>query len=78
MASRASSPLLQVTAVLSTTALLENQLNPLIEKGVCAAVYTQLTDVETEINGLVTYDRPVVKIQLALGANHIANGRKIT
>jgi len=33
---------------------------------------------ETKINGLVTYDRPVVKIQLALGANHIANGRKNT
>jgi hypothetical protein len=27
-----------------------------------AAVYTQLTDVETEVNGLVTYDRAVIKI----------------
>jgi hypothetical protein len=29
--------------------------------GLCAAVYTQLTDVETECNGLVTYDRAIVK-----------------
>ena len=28
----------------------------------CAAVYTQTTDVETEVNGLMTYDREVVKI----------------
>lgn len=27
----------------------------------CAAVYTQITDVESEINGLITYDRKVVK-----------------
>lgn len=42
--------------------LIRLQLMPLISKGVCAAVYTQLTDAETEINGLVTYDREVVKI----------------
>lgn len=30
--------------------------------GYSAAVYTQLTDVETEINGLITYDRQVIKI----------------
>ena len=30
--------------------------------GFAAAVYTQLTDVETEINGLITYDRKVIKI----------------
>jgi hypothetical protein len=33
--------------------------------GLCAAVYTQLTDVETECNGLVTYDRAVVKVDAA-------------
>jgi hypothetical protein len=32
------------------------------EPGLSAAVYTQLTDVETEVNGLLTYDRAVVKI----------------
>ncbi|MWV47192.1 beta-galactosidase [Paenibacillus sp. HJL G12] len=42
--------------------LIRTQLMPLIAKGVCAAVYTQLTDVETEINGLMTYDREVVKL----------------
>lgn len=31
------------------------------EEGLCAAVYTQITDVESEINGLITYDRKVVK-----------------
>lgn len=30
--------------------------------GLSAAVYTQLTDVETEINGLMTYDRKILKI----------------
>lgn len=42
--------------------LINDQLKPLIPKGVSAAVYTQLTDVETEINGMITYDREVVKI----------------
>ena len=32
------------------------------EKGLCAAVYTQTTDVETETNGLITYDREVIKV----------------
>jgi hypothetical protein len=30
--------------------------------GLAAAIYTQLTDVEDELNGLITYDRQVVKI----------------
>lgn len=34
----------------------------LIEKGLSAAVYTQTTDVEVEINGLMTYDRKVTKM----------------
>lgn len=29
---------------------------------ICAAVYTQTTDVETEVNGLMTYDRAVMKM----------------
>ena len=36
-------------------------LETLIPKGLAAAVYTQTTDVEVEINGLMTYDRRVVK-----------------
>jgi hypothetical protein len=35
------------------------------ERGLAAAVYTQTTDVETEANGLLTYDRAVVKVDLA-------------
>lgn len=39
-----------------------DQLKPLVERGFSAAVYTQTTDVEIEINGLITYDRKVVKL----------------
>ena len=38
------------------------QIKPAHEKGLAAAVYTQLSDVEDEVNGLMTYDRKVVKI----------------
>ena len=44
--------------------LMRIQLKPLIKKGLCGAVYTQLSDIEEEVNGLVTYDRKVVKIKL--------------
>jgi hypothetical protein len=38
-------------------------------QGLCAAVYTQTTDVEIEVNGLMTYDRAVVKMdQKAIAA----------
>lgn len=37
----------------------------LIQKGFFAAVYTQTTDVEGEINGLMTYDRKVIKMNEA-------------
>ena len=37
-------------------------LNELRAKGIAGGVYTQTTDVEGEINGLMTYDRKVVKI----------------
>ena len=39
-------------------------LLPLIDEGLSALVYTQLTDVEDETNGLITYDRRVVKIDV--------------
>jgi beta-galactosidase/beta-glucuronidase len=41
------------------------QLKILISRGFSAAVYTQTTDVETEINGLMTYDRKAVKLDEA-------------
>jgi hypothetical protein len=39
-----------------------DQMVPMIQKGLSAAVYTQTTDVEIETNGLMTYDRKVIKI----------------
>ncbi|MEO6436211.1 MAG: sugar-binding domain-containing protein, partial [Tepidisphaeraceae bacterium] len=35
------------------------------ENGLCAGVYTQTTDVEGEVNGLLTYDRALVKLDAA-------------
>lgn len=34
------------------------------EQGLCASIYTQITDVETECNGLLTYDREIIKPDL--------------
>ncbi len=42
--------------------LYEEQIVPAIPKGLCGCIYTQLSDVEDELNGLVTYDRQVVKV----------------
>jgi len=39
-------------------------LMPMVTRGLSAAVYTQTTDVEIEVNGLMTYDREVVKIDM--------------
>ena len=38
------------------------QLLNLVARGFSAAVYTQTTDVEMEVNGFMTYDRKVVKM----------------
>ncbi len=38
-------------------------LIPLAEQGLCGAVYTQVSDVEDETNGLFTFDRAVLKLQ---------------
>jgi beta-galactosidase/beta-glucuronidase len=38
------------------------QLKEMIARGFSAAVYTQTTDVEVEVNGLMTYDRKVIKL----------------
>ncbi len=38
------------------------KLKPLIKKGLSAAIYTQVSDVEEEVNGLFTFDRAVQKI----------------
>jgi hypothetical protein len=49
-----------------------NNLRPLIAKGLSAAVYTQTTDVETEVNGLMTYDRGMIKMD----AGHLKTSHK--
>ncbi len=41
-----------------------SRIPALISKGLSAAVYTQTTDVEVEVNGLMTYDRKVIKMPL--------------
>lgn len=43
-------------------AMYEKMILPGIEKGVCGCIYTQLSDVEDEINGFYTYDRKVCKV----------------
>ena len=40
-----------------------NEVIPFIDIGLCAAVYTQVSDVEDETNGILTYDRKVMKIK---------------
>lgn len=44
--------------------LYSQQIAPAYEQGLAAAIYTQVSDVEDELNGLITYDRQVVKIPL--------------
>ena len=38
---------------------------PAISLGLCAAIYTQVSDVEDETNGLLSYDRAVLKVDEA-------------
>ena len=41
--------------------LLTSTILPAVEKGISATIYTQLSDVEEEVNGLYTYDREILK-----------------
>lgn len=43
--------------------MFEQMIKPLIYQGLCGAIYTQLSDIEDEINGLLTYDRKVCKLK---------------
>lgn len=43
--------------------LYKNEVIPLVKQGLCASVYTQVSDVEDETNGLLTYDRCILKIK---------------
>ena len=42
--------------------LYDEEIVPSVKKGLCAAIYTQVSDVEDETNGLLTYDRKVCKV----------------
>jgi hypothetical protein len=41
-----------------------DKLWPMVGSGLCAAVYTQTSDVEIEVNGLMTYDRAMIKMDV--------------
>ncbi len=56
--------------------LYQKEIIPAVAKGLCGAVYTQLADVEDETNGLITYDRRVIKVD-AMRMKHIAEQLKI-
>jgi hypothetical protein len=40
------------------------------ELGLSGAIYTQTTDVENEVNGLLTYDRQIMKLDATVAAAH--------
>ena len=42
----------------------EKMILPGIASGVCGCIYTQLSDVEDEVNGLYTYDRKICKVNV--------------
>ena len=46
----------------SMETLYENEIVPAIHQGLCGAILTQLSDVEDETNGLLTYDRQKEKV----------------
>jgi hypothetical protein len=49
--------------VAALRSLYKDQLLPLVKKGLCGAIYTQVSDVEDETNGFFTYDRAVLKVK---------------
>lgn len=49
--------------IISYRDLIENQFIPLINKGMSGFIYTQVSDVEDELNGFITYDREVIKVE---------------
>lgn len=51
--------------------LYEKEILPMIDKGLCAAIYTQLSDVEEETNGILTYDREILKFRSYIGTGRI-------
>ena len=45
--------------------LWQQEILPNVKNGLCSAIYTQTSDVEEEVNGLMTYDRAVDKLDAA-------------
>ena len=46
----------------AVTKLYLDEVAPLIDQGICALIHTQLSDIEDEINGFITYDRKKIKV----------------
>lgn len=44
---------------------LNKAMRPLIAQGLSAAIYTETSDIEGEINGFMTYDREIIKVPAA-------------
>lgn len=59
----------RVTSALGLASLYDKYANDVTQfktnNGMSAAVYTQITDVEIEVNGLITYDRKIVKAKVS-------------
>jgi beta-galactosidase/beta-glucuronidase len=51
------------------TSLMKDEILPFIKEGLSGAIYTQLTDVEEETNGFLTYDRQVMKLDAEMVRN---------
>ncbi len=47
-----------------------DKLRPLYARGLAGAIYTQTTDCEGEVNGLMTYDRAITKLPLSIAKEH--------
>lgn len=62
-----------VSGLLADYVKLAYDLEGLIAQGLGAAIYTQTTDVEGEINGFITYDRKIIKLPVKL--LHVINSR---
>ncbi len=62
--------------------LYEGEIIPNLGNGLCASILTQVSDVEDETNGLLTYDRAILKVDSeklqALGKSIKAEYNKIT
>jgi len=57
-------PVLDISAATDAYISLLAKLPALISRGLSAAVYTQVTDVEVEVNGWMTYDRALAKLDV--------------